>query len=129
MNANFLIICGALLNSLGVGLGAFGAHFLKSRLMAQDLITYETSVRYLLIHATALIILDLLNTRLGNPGVKLIGGLFIAGIIFFSGSLFLLIATKVRFFGAITPVGGLCFILGWLALAWSARGSSRRPAS
>lgn len=122
MSNKFLITCGALANALGVGLGAFGAHFLKSRLAVQDLITYETSVRYLLIHASALIIIALLRMRSENFGARLAGWLFIAGIFLFCGSLFLLIATKIRFFGAITPLGGLCFISGWLALAWGASG-------
>ena len=117
MSPNFWITCGALINALGITLGAFGAHFFKTRLVAHDLITYETAVRYLLIHAMALIVLGLLAIVRENLALKLTGWLFIIGIMLFSGSLFLLIATKVRLFGAITPVGGLCFIVGWLSLA------------
>jgi len=122
MHANFWITCGALANALGVALGAFGAHFFKTRLAAQELITYETSVRYLLIHAMALLALGLLSMRLENFSLKLAGWLFVAGIILFCGSLFLLITTKIKLFGAITPLGGLCFISAWLLIASSFSG-------
>lgn len=119
MSFNFWIICGSIASALGVGLGAFGAHFFKPYLNPQDLITYETSIRYLFIHAMALISLGLLQIRVENFGIKLAGWFFLVGIFLFCGSLFLLVATKVRFFGVLTPLGGLCFISGWLTLAIS----------
>ena len=112
MMAKFYFVSGALLNALGIILGAFGAHFLKARLQPEELTTYETAVRYLIIHALGLIIISM-----SNLNIKITGVLFITGIFLFSGSLLALIFTKIRALGMITPIGGLCFIMGWLMLA------------
>ena len=117
MSSKLFLISGALINALGVILGAFGAHFLKSRLHIDELVTYETAIRYLFIHAMALIIISLLIKDLTNFSFKIAGVFFLVGIALFSGSLLMLIATKIHALGAITPMGGLCFIIGWLMLA------------
>ncbi len=117
MDRLFLII-GALSGGLGVVLGAFGAHALKVRLSPDLLDTFETGVRYEMYHALALLAVGLVLTRF--PSSALLGAagwLFVAGTIIFSGSLYLLSLTGVRWLGAITPFGGLAFIAGWLCLA------------
>jgi uncharacterized membrane protein YgdD (TMEM256/DUF423 family) len=108
-----------IVGALGVALGAFGAHGLKG--VVSDpalLVTWETAARYHLIHALAL---GLVAAHPGQP--KLAGGLFIIGMLLFSGSLYLLVLSEQRWLGAITPLGGLALIAGWLALAFSARGA------
>jgi uncharacterized membrane protein YgdD (TMEM256/DUF423 family) len=100
---------------LAVALGAFGAHGLKATLQAHETVNvWEKAVLYHFIHAIALFILALQG--IGSRGPSL---LFLAGIILFSGSLYLLALTNVRWFGAITPLGGLCFLAGWAWLAIS----------
>lgn len=119
-------IAGAVAAGLAVGLGAFGAHGLKSALSEAQLQTFETGVRYQMYHALALLAAAWLMAR--GPGfpAAAAGALFLAGMILFSGSLYLL-ATKTllgiehwRWLGPITPLGGLCFLLGWLLLAVAA---------
>src|SRR5260370_27529341 len=118
MNWNFWVCLGALANALAVALGAFGTHFLKTRLLPDDLLIYETAIRYLFIHATALILVGLLAKSIKEPkSLRLASALFVAGILIFCGSLFLLVATQIRVLGAITPIRGLCFISGWLIMA------------
>ncbi len=115
---NLFFVLGGLFGALGVALGAFGAHALKSRLPADRLETFETAVRYQLIHALALLATSMAISRWsGSVFVNIAGWLFIAGIVLFSGSLYLLISTGVRAWGAITPLGGVAFIAGWLCLA------------
>jgi uncharacterized membrane protein YgdD (TMEM256/DUF423 family) len=93
---------------LAVGLGAFGAHALKTRLTPEMLAIFETGVRYQVYHALALLLLAALR----GPGKA--GWCFAAGIALFSGSLYLLALTGVKKWGAITPIGGLLFLIGWL---------------
>jgi uncharacterized membrane protein YgdD (TMEM256/DUF423 family) len=114
---------GALFAFLGVLAGAFGAHALRGRLTPELLQVFETGARYQLIHALGMIAAALAQERGGRPGLGLAGGLFAAGIVIFSGSLYALALTGIRGFGAITPIGGLCFLAGWLLLA---RALSRR---
>lgn len=122
MSTRFWISLGALANAIGVVLGAFGAHLLKSRLQPEDMQIYDTAIRYLFIHASALIIVGLLVKQVNyQKSLMRAGFCFIAGIIIFCGSLFLLIATHMKFLGAITPLGGLSFIIGWLMLAAAMR--------
>lgn len=101
-----------------VALGAFGAHGMKS-ILAQHgtAAAWETAVLYHLTHA---VVLFVIADRSG-PVTARAWTLFAAGIAIFSGTLYLLAATNLRWLGAITPVGGICLLLGWLALAWSAR--------
>ncbi len=115
MDAVFLTL-GALFGALGVGLGAFGSHALRSRLPGDLQRTFETGVTYQMYHALALVGVSLLSPRLGSGLPAAAGWLFIVGVLLFSGSLYLLVFTKTRAFGAITPFGGVAFILGWLAL-------------
>ncbi len=118
MDRVFLLL-GSLLAGLAVALGAFGAHALRDRLGADLLNTFETAVRYQMYHALALLAVGLILSCFSSSAfVPASGWLFIVGIILFSGSLYLLCFTGVRWLGAITPLGGVAFILGWLALAW-----------
>src|SRR5262245_8812679 len=115
---------GAISAALAVALGAFAAHGLRSRVTAEALATFETGARYHMYHALALFAVSWAFTRWPGPWVTAAGWLFVAGTVLFSGSLYLLVLTGVRALGAITPFGGLAFILGWLALAlaaWNAR--------
>jgi len=126
MSARVFALAGALLAFAAVAAGAFGAHALKSRLAADALAVFETAVRYHLVHALALFVVAWASTQWPGRTTQTSGWLFIAGIVLFSGSLYLLALTGQRGFGVITPVGGLCLLAGWLALAWSAwRGRSR----
>lgn len=115
-----LFATGALLCLVGVAAGAFAAHGLKSRLSADMLVVFETAVRYQLVHAIALMLCALAWARWPSPAVTLAGVLFLAGIVLFSGSLYLLSVTGVRWLGAVTPFGGTAWLIGWAALAWAA---------
>jgi uncharacterized membrane protein YgdD (TMEM256/DUF423 family) len=110
-------LLGALSAFVGVALGAFGAHGLKSRLSADMLATFEVGVRYQMYHAFALIVAAWAQTRWPGTLTNVSGWLFVAGTIVFSGSLYLLSLTGQRWFGAVTPLGGLAFLAGWLCLA------------
>ena len=114
------VIIGALLGAVGVGAGAFGAHALRERLSPDLLGTFETAVRYHLIHVVGLLIVAWAVTRWPGTATTAAGWLFLIGIVLFSGSLYALSLTGIRVFGAITPFGGVAFIAGWLALAWAA---------
>jgi uncharacterized membrane protein YgdD (TMEM256/DUF423 family) len=107
---------GALFGFLGVALGAFAAHALKSHLSADHLDVFKTGAQYQLYHALALLAVAWAVTRWPGGLTTAAGWLFVAGIVLFSGSLYLLAGTGVKAFGAITPLGGLAFLAGWLAL-------------
>ena len=111
---------GAALCGLGVLLGAFGAHGLRERLTPDMLAVFETGVRYHLIHGLAVMAVAWAAARWPSPLTGAAGWLFVAGIFFFSGSLYVLSITGIRWLGAITPIGGLCFTIGWLVLALGA---------
>ena len=122
-----LIAC--LFAGLSVVLGAFGAHALKDRLTPEQLITFETGVRYQMYHALALFAVAWLSTKLNGSLVQAGGWCFTAGIVLFSGSLYLLACREVlglthwKWLGPVTPLGGLLFIMGWgCLLAAVARG-------
>jgi len=119
MDKTFLLI-GALAGFTGVTLGAFGAHALRGRLGPDMLAVFETGVRYQMYHAVAILIVGLILGRMGGWMVSTAGWLFTAGIVLFSGSLYLLAFTGVTVLGAITPIGGLAFLLGWAFLAVAA---------
>jgi uncharacterized membrane protein YgdD (TMEM256/DUF423 family) len=110
-------VWGALSAGFAVAAGAFGAHALKTRLSAEMLAVFETAARYQMYHALALCAVAGALTRWPAPPVRAAGWLFLAGTVLFSGSLYLLAVTGTRWLGAITPLGGLCFIAGWLAFA------------
>jgi uncharacterized membrane protein YgdD (TMEM256/DUF423 family) len=115
------IFVGALLAAVGVGLGAFGAHGLRGRLSPEMLAVFETGVRYHMYHALAILAVAALMTRLeGGRALLIAGWSFTAGILLFSGSLYALAITGVTILGAITPLGGLAFLIGWIALAIAA---------
>ena len=104
---------GASLALLAVALGAFGAHALQDRLEPRALEIFDTAVRYQMSHALALVLLAALLPRL-HPGLGLTAGwAFVAGILVFSGSLYLLVATGVGRWGAVTPIGGVAFLVAW----------------
>lgn len=112
---------GAIFGGLGVALGAFGAHALASRVSAQRLDTFETGVRYQLVHALALLATAFAGSAFPtSPWPRYAGWLFVAGIALFSFSLYLLVVSDKRWLGAITPFGGLAMIAGWVCLVLSA---------
>lgn len=119
------LITAALLAAIAVALGAFGAHALKEKLQATELAIYETGVRYQFYHVFALLITGILYASFSNNSMLWSGRLFIAGIVLFSGSLYALtyiLSTgqdQWKWIGAITPIGGLCFISGWIMMVMS----------
>lgn len=106
----------ALSGAVAVAAGAFGAHALEARLGDADLAIWETAARYQLIHAVALLLVSRLVAR-SVPGTTWAAWGFMAGTVVFSGSLYLLVLTDTRWLGAVTPIGGVALIAGWLALA------------
>lgn len=114
-------VVGALLLSVAVLIGAFGAHALKERLDAYATTIYERAVFYHFVHAFGLIAIGIAGgAHVAAPSVAGIAGwLLLAGIIIFSGSLYALALTRVRLLGAITPIGGIAFVGGWLTFALS----------
>jgi uncharacterized membrane protein YgdD (TMEM256/DUF423 family) len=119
MDRTFVLI-GALAGVVGVALGAFGAHGLRARLSPEMLAVFETGVRYQMYHALALLALGALGPTISGRLATVAGWSFTAGIVIFSGSLYLLALTDVRTLGAITPIGGVAFLLGWACLAIAA---------
>ena len=111
---------GALSALLAVAAGAFGAHALRERLAPDMLAVFETGARYQMYHALGLLAVAWAVARWPGSAACLAGWLFLAGTLLFSGSLYLLTLTGQRWLGAVTPLGGLAFILGWAALAWAA---------
>lgn len=115
------IAWGAVLMALSVAFGAFGAHMLEARIGTDALAVYETGIRYHMIHGIAILITGLLAGVSGNSkGLYWAGSLFIIGTIIFSGSLYILSITGIKWLGAITPIGGVAFIAGWIVLLLSA---------
>ncbi len=112
-------ILGAVLAGMGVAAGAFGAHALRERLTPELLGVFEVGVRYHLIHALALLGVAWATARWPGMGTIAAGWLFLGGIVLFSGSLYGLSLSGIRALGAITPFGGVAFIVGWLVLGWS----------
>jgi len=115
----FFYAAGSLMAFVGVALGAFAAHGLKSRLSPDMLTIFEVGVRYQMYHAFGLIAVAWAITRWPEANLNSAGWCFIAGIVIFSGSLYLLSFTGMRWLGAITPIGGLAFLAGWAILIWS----------
>jgi uncharacterized membrane protein YgdD (TMEM256/DUF423 family) len=116
--ANLFLAAGALFGATGVVLGAFGAHALASRLSESNQDVWETAVTYQLTHALALLVVGVLgrDPGAGNTALSVAGWGFIAGVVLFSGSLYLLAFDGPRLLGPITPLGGAAFIVGWVAL-------------
>ena len=114
------ISVGALSGLLAVAAGAFGAHALRDRLSAPMLDVFQTGVSYQMYHALALVGVGILLGRFSVEGSAWLSGagwLFLAGSVLFSGSLYLLALSGTTWLGAITPLGGVAFLLGWLAVA------------
>lgn len=108
-----LLICGILAALLAVILGAFAAHGLKSQLSQSMLNTFQTGVQYQMYHALAIILVALFYQQTGSNLLLWSASLLLVGILAFSGSLYALALTEIKWFGPITPFGGLCFIAGW----------------
>ncbi len=115
----------ALAGFSGVALGAFAAHGLKGRLSVEYLAVFQTGVQYQLAHALALFGVALLAERLPGRLVTAAGSLFVVGILLFSGSLYLLTLSGLGKLGMITPLGGVCFLVGWLCLGLAALRAGR----
>ncbi len=116
-----IIAAGAAFAGIGVALGAFGAHGLKDRLTPDLLEIYHTAVQYQFYHSFGLILLGLFVAQRGEAG----GGAgaawaFVIGILLFSGSLYVLALTGTKWLGAITPIGGVAFMVGWALFVWTA---------
>ena len=120
MTKIFLAIA-SIFGGLSVGTGAFASHALKDKLSERALEIFETAARYQMYHALALLLVALLinQTESSQPSLVIAGWAFIIGIFVFSGSLYALSLTNIKVLGAITPLGGLTFIIGWGALAYS----------
>jgi uncharacterized membrane protein YgdD (TMEM256/DUF423 family) len=119
MDKTFLLI-GAVAAFLAVAFGAFGAHALRARLSPEMLAVFETGARYQMYHSLAIVLVALILGRMDGWLVRMAGWMFTAGIVLFSGSLYALALTGVTTLGAVTPVGGLAFLLGWALLAVAA---------
>jgi uncharacterized membrane protein YgdD (TMEM256/DUF423 family) len=126
-SARLFLLAGTMLGGLGVALGAFGAHGLKKVLDAHLFEVYETAVLYQFLHAFALLIAGLWLRQGGATGLlRLAGASWLAGVALFCGSLYLYVASGVHWLAFITPIGGMLFILGWLA---AGRAALRQPTS
>jgi uncharacterized membrane protein YgdD (TMEM256/DUF423 family) len=115
----FFFSAGSLSAFLGVALGAFAAHGLKGKLTPDMFNIFEVGVRYHMYHALGLLAVAWASTRWPGTAATAAGWLFIFGTIVFSGTLYLLALGGPRWLGAITPIGGLAFLVGWVLLAWS----------
>ena len=113
-----LMILGALNGALAVALGAFGAHGLRERVEAPLLETWATASEYHFYHALALLLAGVLARLFDSVWIPAAGWVLLAGMVVFCGSLYLLVLTGQRWLGAITPLGGVALIAGWLLLAW-----------
>jgi len=112
-----LLLAGSVFGLLTVVIGAFGAHALQATLLANGRVdTFETAVQYQGIHALALLIIGLLSEKIDSSKIVYAGFTMVIGILIFSGSLYTLSLTNMTFLGAITPIGGLFMILGWILL-------------
>lgn len=116
----FFLIAGSLSGFMAVAMGAFGAHGLSQKLSPESLGIFEVGARYQMYHALALLVVGLATVRWNRGELVVAGWCFIIGTVIFSGSLYVLSLSGVRWLGAITPIGGLAFLLGWLSLAWAA---------
>jgi uncharacterized membrane protein YgdD (TMEM256/DUF423 family) len=117
---NLLLVLAAINGFLTVALGAFAAHGLKSMLGPDLLATFQTGVQYHMYHALAMLAVAILVAQFpAQAGLRIAGYLFLAGILIFSGSLYVLALTGMRWLGAITPIGGVAFLAGWATLAWT----------
>ena len=105
---------------LGVGTGAFGAHGLRTHVGPEMLAVWQTAVLYQLVHALGMLGIAALKPRLHQRLANVAASFLLGGIVIFSGSLYALVLTELRMLGAITPIGGVSFMIGWLLLALAA---------
>jgi uncharacterized membrane protein YgdD (TMEM256/DUF423 family) len=116
----FFLQSGSIIGLLGVAIGAFGAHAFKNMLTeSNQMDNYQTAVKYQFIHALALILVGILSKEFDSKTITYSGNCFLAGILIFSGSLYLICFTGIKTFGAIAPIGGTLLVLGWGLLFWS----------
>lgn len=116
--AKFPLLAGSVFGMLAVILGAFGAHGLKARLTSDMMAVYQTAVSYQMYHALALLLTGLLLLQWRDATqLAWAARMFVLGTLLFSGSLYTLVLSDARWLGAITPIGGVCFIAGWVFLA------------
>ena len=119
-----LLFIAAVLGFFAVAFGAFGSHALKGMLSEAGQHQYDVGVRYAFIHVLAILAVGLAIPIAGRPGhLNLAAWFFISGVVLFSGSLMLLALSNIEFFAVITPLGGLCFLLGWGFFAYGIRGA------
>jgi len=118
--AQLAVLVGAAYGFFGVAFGAFGAHALKARLAPEMLAVWKTAVEYQLYHALALVLVGLIATQKPSIAITNAAICFALGVLVFSGSLYVLALSGVRWLGAITPIGGLLFLVGWALLFWAA---------
>jgi len=119
VSARRALIAGSLLLALATAIGAFAAHALKAQLAPERFAVLQTAVLYQFIHALGLLILGVLAAQRAIRGLALAISLLLIGVVFFSGSLYLLLCGAPRLLGVLTPVGGLCLIAGWCVAAWA----------
>lgn len=120
MSDRYLVIAAALCLLIGVGAGAFGAHGLKRLLSIDMMQVWQTAVLYQLIHGLGMLAVAALMARFGSPLLDWAGALMLAGIVLFSGSLYVLALTGTKWLGAVTPLGGTAFIAAWALVALAA---------
>ena len=124
------VMTGSILAGVAVALGAFGAHVLKGRLEPDEMTTFQTAVQYQMYHALAVVVTGIFNRI--KPGKRLANAVlaFYLGIALFSGSLYIITLSNLthidlRWIGAVTPIGGIAFIVGWIHLAWGAQSTKK----
>jgi len=118
MSVRLAFLLTGIFGAIAVGIGAFAAHKLKDMLSPYYLDIMDKAVKYQFYHVMALGLVAVLMDRYPEAGLGMAAWFFVAGIGFFSGSLYMLTATQVKLWGAVTPIGGVGFILGWLWMAW-----------
>ncbi len=119
---------GAGLALLAVGAGAFGAHMLEGRISGESLDVFDTAVQYQVYHAFGLLAVGGFSMNHSTPLLQWAGKPFVVGTVVFSGSLYLLAFTGIGWLGAITPIGGVCFLIGWGTMCWSLVSQSKMTA-
>ena len=117
--SRFFLLAGAVLAGLAVAAGAFGAHGLEGRVSPERIETFETGVTYQMYHALALLFVGWWAAQTPGALVTWAGICFLVGIVLFSGSLYVLVLTDTSWLGAITPFGGVAFLVGWALVIWS----------
>jgi uncharacterized membrane protein YgdD (TMEM256/DUF423 family) len=114
--AKLFLLIGSIVMGLAVVIGAFGAHGLEPRLTERMMKNYQTGVQYHMIHGLAILAVGLISLKFPLPGLNGAGWSFLIGIVLFSGSLYTMALTGITKLGAVTPIGGLAFIIGWILL-------------